>query len=363
MPDSNSWKTKTEEEVKKIETILETIGFYLEEEQPHISGERFLMTREKLVLVGNQKSDGSKVIIKVSNNQLGKEEILLEKKVRDTLIDVSFANDRMLLPEISFFGEKNGYLIIAQKFIPQEKVFASFPIERQFFMSLLMFEEQEAFHATTFEHRNKIKNIFKIQTTQKYLEEFSEFKKNILDYTKEEKWNSLVNQAEILLVENEKILEKYSNYLTHTDFVPGNARISGRDLYMLDLSSMYFGNKYEGWARFMNWATIHSPELENLLNSYILKNRGEEESLALRLMRIYKICYLINYYIKTIPKVSGDLETLNKKRIDFWLNIMELVISNSKIPYEFIENYRKERNVLRSPEEMERQKEFNIPTA
>ncbi len=363
MSDSISWKNKTEEELKKVESILTQLGFSLEEEQPHISGERFLMTREKLVLMGQIVSSGKRVIIKISNKALGKEEILTEKNVHDALINLAFANDRMLLPEILFFGEKDGYLIIVSGYIEQEKVFASFPIERQFFMSLLMFEEQEAFHATTFEHRDGIKNIFKIQTTKDYLKDFSEFKKNILNYTSDSKWATLIKEAEELLIKNEKLLNKYSNYLTHTDFVPGNARINGRDLYMLDLSSMYFGNKYEGWARFMNWTTIHSPELENLLNNYIVKNRGEEEHLSLRLMRVYKVGYLIDYYIKTLSKVSGDLEILNKKRVEFWLNIMDAVIKNFQVPYEFIENYRKERNSLRSPEEMERQKEFNIPTA
>ena len=363
MSDSISWKTKTEEELKKIESTLESLGFSLEEDQPHISGERFLMTREKLVLMGTQKSNGSRVIIKVSNRPLGKEEIELEKKVRDALVNVAFANDRMLLPEISFFGEKNGYLVLTQKFIPQEKVFASFPIERQFFMSLLMFEEQEAFHATTFEHRNKIKNIFKLQTTKDYLQSFSEFKKTIENYTEDENWKTVVEECEKLLKDNEKLLDKHSNYLTHTDFVPGNSRISGRDIYMLDLSSMYFGNKYEGWARFINWATIHSPELDTLLNSYVLKNRGEEEHTTLRLMRIYKVGYLIDYYIKTLDRISGDLEILNKKRIELWLNVLKSIKDNSPLSYDFIDNYRKERNSLRSPEEMERQKEFNIPTA
>lgn len=363
MSDSISWKNNIEEELKKVDSILTQLGFSLDQEQPHISGERFLMTREKLVLMGKIVSNDKKIIIKISNKPSGKEEIRTEKNVHDALVNLAFANDRMLLPEVLFFGEKDGYLIMTSGYIDQEKVFASFPIERQFFMSLLMFEEQEAFHATTFEHRDGIKNIFKIQTTKDYLKDFSEFKKTILNYIGDSNWATSIKETEDLLIKSEKLLDKYSNYLTHTDFVPGNARINGRDLFMLDLSSMYFGNKYEGWARFMNWATIHSPELENLLNKYIIKNRGEEEHTVLRLMRLYKIGYLIDYYIKTLSKVSGDLEILNKKRIEFWLNILETVLKNSQVPYEFIDNYRKERNSLRSKEEMERQKEFNIPTA
>ena len=68
---------ETEKKLEYIGQILKTVGFELEKDQPHMQGERFLMMKDKFVLVGRQQKDGLRVIIKTSNNPLGKKEIAL----------------------------------------------------------------------------------------------------------------------------------------------------------------------------------------------------------------------------------------------------------------------------------------------
>ena len=38
----------------------------------------------------------------------------------------------------------------------------------------------------------------------------------------------------------------------------------------------------------------HNPDLEKILSEYVRANRGEEEYLSLRLMRVYKLGFLSN---------------------------------------------------------------------
>ncbi len=129
---------------------------------------------------------------------------------------------------------------------------------------------------------------------------------------------------------------------------------------MLDCSAVHFGNKYEGWARFLNYMVIHNTKLERLLFEYLRKNRSEEENKNLRLMRVYKIVQLLEYYARSSKKADGDLFTLILKRINFWHQILQLILKDEPIKDELIENYILERNNLRSEEEKNRQREFAI---
>ena len=81
--------------------------------------------------------------------------------------------------------------------------------------------------------------------------------------------------------EHRTVIERYSGFLTHNDFVPHNLRVSGKEVYLLDYSSMLFGNKYESWARFLNFMIHHNRPLELALANYVRTNRGEEEYLEL----------------------------------------------------------------------------------
>ena len=363
MSDSKSWGASIREELGFISKILIPIGFSIGKDQPHISGERFLMTKEKLVLVGERIADKKKVIIKISKHHNGQEEIRREKNIRDTLARVAFASEVILLPDEIYFGGADGYLLWVSEFIEQDQVFATKPVEEQFFLSLNIFEMQEGFHANTFENLRTVHGVFPIFNAETYINSFSGFKEFVSKRLSDNpKIIETLSIAEDILRSNKKVMEKYCGYLTHTDFAPANTRVSGRDIYMIDLSSVLFGNKYEGWARFLNWALIHSPKLENLLMDYVRKNRGEEEYLCLRLMRIYQVGFLIKYYAGTLEKTSGDLHSLNQKRIKLWSYVLQSLLEDQPISAKTLEEYRGERNQLRSKEETERQKEFNIPT-
>jgi len=320
------------------------------------------MTRDKWVLTGTQIKDQKRVIIKASNLPLGIEEINKEREARDLLRKISFANEELLFPVEVYYGNSGEYLFFVTEFIPQNKVFPSFNIEEQFFMGLTIFEHQELFHATTFEHLRAIEKTFDIHNSQDYFDGFEKFKDNISLVVSDQNMLKILEKAGHLLYSNGLLLDTYCNHLTHTDLVPGNTRINGREIYILDLSSVRFGNKYEGWARFLNWALIHSPELEKLLVNYVSENRGEEELLSLNLMRIFKTTLLIDYYVRSLPKTEGDLNLLTQKRIEFWFKVLEAFNENKTLTEKEIQSYRDTRNKLRSPEEKERQKEFNLPT-
>lgn len=349
------------ESTKNIEVfkpILEKIGFILEAEQLHMSGERFLMMKYKSVLLGKD-SHGRKVIIKITNHPDGKKEINHEKLARDLLGSAVFSNDTLLFPKEVYSGEKEGYRILVTEFISQDKVFVEHTIEEQFFLILRAFEEQEAFHATTFEHLKMIDKFFPVYHAKEYFETFKTFQKK-LESLKNSDLNQTLEQTYAYLTSNKQTIDAFSNYLTHTDFVPHNFRVKGRKIYMLDLAAVHFGNKYEGWARFINYMVIHNPKLAKLLIGYIKENRTEKDSENLKLMRVYKIAFLLDFYTQSLDKTEGDLKQLTSQRIDFWHKVLKLVLNDEDIPDELVEIYKSKRNTLRSDEEKKRQREFAV---
>lgn len=353
------WKQYVADQLSHISTLVKPLGFQLDEHQPHVSGERYLMTRNKLVLAATRISDKKAVIIKASNHPDGQKEISTEKTSRDTLMSIDFASEYILFPAEIYFGTSGGYMIWIAEYIPQDKVFVDHSIEEQFFLILRAFEAQESFHATTFEHLKTIQKNFTVFGPDNYIESFKVFPAKIRTIASEINANiQPLDDALKLLQSNSAILGKYANYLTHTDFVPHNFRVRNHALYMLDCSAVHFGNKYEGWARFLNYMLIHNPKLEQVLSAYIRTNRGAEEYLDLRLMRIYKIGYLLHYYATALEKTEGDLRELTKLRLKFWLEMLKAVVNDTAPDPQISEEYRRNRNGLRSPEEKERQQEF-----
>ncbi|MEN9913077.1 MAG: hypothetical protein RLY66_485 [Candidatus Parcubacteria bacterium] len=353
------WKEYVAEQLSKISALVKPLGFELDEHQPHISGERYLMTRNKLVLAATRTSDKKIVIIKASNHPDGQKEISTEKTARDTLMSIDFASEYILFPAEIYFGTKDGYMFWIAEYVPQDKVFVDHSTEEQFFLILRAFEAQESFHATTFEHLKTIQKNFTVFGPEKYVESFKEFPGKLHAALAEIQADTQpLTDAFKLLQSNSAILGKYANYLTHTDFVPHNFRVRDHALYMLDCSAVHFGNKYEGWARFLNYMLIHNPKLEQVLSTYIRSNRGADEYLDLRLMRTYKIGYLLEYYARSLEKTSGDLRELTKLRLSFWLEMLKAVVNDVQPDAKISEDYRKGRDGLRSPEEKERQQEF-----
>ena len=103
---------------------------------------------------------------------------------------------------------------------------------------------------------------------------------------------------------------------------------------------------------------IHSPDLEKALSKYISDNRGKEENLNLRILRAYKIVFLLYYYAQALAKTEGDLQKLTIARMHFWHKALESVLESRSLEDGEVAAYLGQRDSLRSEEEKKRQKEF-----
>ncbi|PLX24913.1 hypothetical protein C0580_03760 [Candidatus Parcubacteria bacterium] len=350
------WQEYKDKELKKLGPIFDKLGFALDREQVHIGGERYVSGDKKLVLLGKRINDNKKVVIKVSSDREMIAEIKAEYNGRKILEKINFAYYIFLYPEEILFVETEGYTIFVTEFIEQNKRFIDRPLKEQFFLALKSFEAQEAIQATTYEHAGLIKEHFGFFDAHNYLQKFDKYSRDILTVSENEtKLNELLSQARKFLVGNKKIIDLYSGFLVHWDFVPHNLRIADNEIYLLDHSSLRFGNKYESWARFINFMALYNPELESVLLGYVKQNRGEKELLSLRLMRVFRLSELIWYYTKSLEIASGDLLELNKKRIDLWTNVLSAVLSEKQVSFDILEQYRHSRDSLRDREEKKRQ--------
>jgi predicted Ser/Thr protein kinase len=356
-----AWDRYCTEELAHLTPILTMRGYSLDSEQKHMQGERYLMhavtttSGRKLILSGTT-SDGTRVIIKATRDSAGKKEIEHERMCRDFLKRIDFAGEVFHTPEEIAFFETEGCTITIQRFIPQECSFLERPITEQFSLALRAFKGQESAHATTAKHRHAVTTIYGMRDAQVY--------QNTLDSFYEKIGTTLgdthpvcdtLSHAREMLNERTKIIEQYCGFLTHTDFVPHNIRIQHNTIYLLDFSSLTFGNKYEGWARFINFMTLYNPPLQKALEQYVRDNRTPEESVSLRMMRIYRLGEILWYYVRATAHSTGDLYSLNTARIVFWHTILQHVLSETEVPPSVIETYTRARDSLRSADEKRRQ--------
>lgn len=362
-----SWEEYLKEEMAGAAPFLEELGFILDKEQAHIGGERFLMSRNKLVLMGRRKDAGKRVIIKVSSDPEEGREIKRERELKKTLRNLGFAYKTFLFPEEILFLKRGKYFIYATAYIEQDNPFLARPLEEQFFLALRLLETQEGFHATASSHMRKIKGKFRKSSTNEsfafdtdeYLSLFEGFKKSVIENELEnEKTASVMLSAQKILFENREAIERYCGFLTHADFVPHNMRVSGKDVYLLDYTSLHFGNKYESWARFLNFMILYNRPLEKALADYVRVNRGEDEYLVLRLMRIYKLGMLLKFYTDALAKTAGNLRELSRLRVAFWTDVLQSIIDDKPLLEEKVAQYVKQRDFLRTEDEKKRQKEI-----
>ncbi len=359
------WEQYCANEIQKFTSLLAPLGYSLDENQPHITGERYLMQAvttmhgRKLVLLGKDIKSGARVVLKVTSDTSGIEDLEYERRCRATLADMSFAYRHFLTPKELLFVAQDGYALFVQEYLEQEKPFLELPIELQCSLALRAFREQEGAHATTYRHLKRIEQTFETYNAEKYLQKIGEFIAYISERLPEDNTLlTLLAQGKSELEADSDLVEQYCNFLTHTDFVPHNFRISGGEIYLLDTSSIRFGNKYEGWARFLNYMTLYNHPLEEALTEYIRNNRTPEESASLRLMRIFRLTELIRYYAGWLERTEGDLNLLARARIGFWSEVLGSVLSGEKMPDERIEAYKQKRDSLRNMEEKQRQVEL-----
>src|SRR5665213_513604 len=99
------WEAYRDGELAHIIPILASLSITLDAEQPHISGERYLMSGKKLVLIGHHKGD-ERVVIKSSSDTKGIREIEEEHRVKETLRDLKFAYYILFSPKEILFIRK-----------------------------------------------------------------------------------------------------------------------------------------------------------------------------------------------------------------------------------------------------------------
>jgi hypothetical protein len=356
-----AWQSYCSHELALLAPILGAHGYVLDAEQKHMQGERYLMqavttTSGKKLILNGTSAHGIRVIIKASRDRGGILEINHERACRTILKRIDFAGSVFHTPEELLYVYEAGFTISIQKFIEQELTFLERPIEEQCAFALRAFKAQESAHATTAKHRALIGRTFGIRTAKTYLHAFRIFVANItVTRPNDEALYILLERALETLREHERTIEQYTGFLTHTDFVPHNIRIQRDTIYLLDHSSLTFGNKYEGWARFLNFMTLYNPPLTDLLTQYVKDNRTPEESVALRMMRIYRLGEIIWYYVQTLDKSEDDLLTLNTERVTFWSTVLTHILNDEKVPASVILEYTKTRDSLRSEDEKKRQ--------
>lgn len=356
------WKAFIARELVVVEPWLRELGYELEEEQPHLGGERYLMqavttvSGKKLILLGHNTSTGKRVVIKVTNDQNGIRELEQEHTARAMLPAIRFAYQIFLSPEELVFRKRKGHLLSIQAYIEQDRPFLSRPIEEQFALALEAFKAQEGAHAATYEHGRQVRKTLGTMDAPAYLEQFKILARESTKRLPEDaRLIQALAKAGKLLEQHMETIERYTGFLTHTDFVPHNIRVKGGRIYLLDHASLRFGNKYEGWARFLNFMMLYHPALERAFIQYVHDNRTPEESLALRLMRIYRLVELIRYYAGWLESASGDLLALTEARLSFWTDALIALLNETPLEEKRIEVYKETRDRLRSNEEKRRQ--------
>jgi len=360
--EKKTWETYRDRELAEVASILEKLGFALEPLQPHISGERYLMQAvttthgKKLILLARRTSDNRRVVVKATSDPGGTRELRHERECRRVLHKINFAYEVFFSPEEILFTKHGKYLVSIQAFLAQERPYLERPLKEQFSFALKAFKAQESAHAATYEHTRLIQKTFGSQNAEGYCAAFKEFERCIRErLQRHAKLRELLQRSGEFLESHVKVIEQYSGFLTHVDFVPHNFRIVNDNIYLLDHSSLRFGNKYEGWARFLNFMTLYNQPLEQALVKYVRDNRAAEESLSLKLMRVYRLGEIIWYYTDTLEKSAGALHTLNKKRVSFWTDVLEAVLTDTAVSQAVTKEYRRARDTLRSKEEKERQ--------
>lgn len=361
----HNWTTSLQEAYTDILPILTTYGYTLDTDQPHTKGERFLMqavtttSGEKIILFGVHTASGKRVVIKVASDNAGKKELRHERTCRTLLHTIDFAYNPFTSPEELDFIETVTYTLSIQAYIAQTQNFLARPITEQFTFALQAFTAQAGARATTYGHLKKIGHTFGNRESTDYIKLFQAFTQEtiaILPDNHDLQKNLL--ETEVLLMHHEEQIEQYCGFLTHTDFVPHNFRIADDVMYLLDFSSLLFGNKYEGWARFINFMALHNPQLAHYLEQYVADNRAPEEVVSLHLMRLYRLGEIIRYYAGTLEKSSGDLHALNTARVEFWHQVLLATRNDAPVPENIRQQYIQLRDQLRSDDEHERQKDL-----
>lgn len=356
MSSKQDWEEFRRLELANATPLLRSLGFELDATQVHIGGERYVSAGRKLVLLGTRQGDGLRVVVKISRDPHSVAEIRREVRYRQLLERIPFAYHVFQSPPVVLYDQVQGFTVLVTAFVEQERPFLSRPLAEQFFFALKAFEGQEGAHGTTFGHVYSIRRAFGLWNAARYRATLARYLGDVASFPGlDGQVARTLAQGYELLEASAEIVERYSGFLTHWDFVPHNFRVRGHDLYLLDHSSIRFGSKYEGWARFVNFMSLYNPALEGALVGYVSANRGAAELLALKLMRVYRLAELVWHYVGTLRAAEGNLRTLNQLRVGFWAEALRVVLADRTLASSTIEAYRGERDRLREDDEKLRQ--------
>lgn len=349
------WHEYRERDLARVTPELQKLGIAIDEEQPHLVGERHLLQTthdvggggHKLVLLGIETRSGKRVVIKATSDPEGKKEIEKERRARATITGLNFSYTAFRAPQEFIHTDKAGVRISVTEFIEQTSTFLDRPIAEQFALILKGLKVQEGVHATTYSHAQTIKRAFGSIGADEYI-------------AKAKQYAGPGDASALKFLEDKHVrIEQYCGFLTHADFVPHNLRIRDGEIYLLDYASIHFGNKHESWARLMNFMLLYNPELERALDQYIKDNRALEEYESLQALRVYKLLFLLYFYRTNLPVTEGSLRTLTEARIAFWTKALVAVQADNPISTADIAAYKQLRDSLRSPEELKRQENLH----
>ena len=351
---SNSPKTETVTD--ELKDLAARVGIVLDATQLNIGGERDFLSPNKFVLSGTHQKTGARAILKCAKHPDGIAEIAHEHKIMRALKTLPFSTEELIAPTETFYGTVGSYTVSVTDFIEQQKVYTDFSIEEQFFMAIHALESQETFHATTREHQGWVRDLFTAHTPAFYINDFKKMATDISRVWPDAK--EVLEKGALFLEENRPTLDVFDRYLIHFDLVPHNFRINNRQLYLLDFVSFRLGNKYESWARFINFMEIHNPALVPYMLEYVKADRGAAEYLSLRLMRVYKATFLLNYHKGVYEHAESNLKQLAEARLTFWTHVTHAILEDKLVDTKVLETYYEKRAALRTEEEKERQRQF-----
>ena len=367
MPNNNTTQTWNEYvafELAYVRKCLLPLGYTLDTEQPHLLGERFLMQAvtttggRKLILQGKDQNE-QRVIIKVASDISGQEEIKHERLCRSLINSLNFAYGVFTAPSELLFLEKDGRVIAIQEYIEQTSSFLDRPLLDQFDFALQSLKAQAQAQITTRGHFRSISKTFGYYEASDYIKNAAVFSQNISQSSDNVSLQNTIQTAHNHVAQNNNRIAQYTGFLTHTDFVPHNFRIKNNTVYLLDFSSIRFGNKHESWARFLNFMTLYNHPLENALIQYADQNFSLEERESLQLMRIYRLMEIISYYTNATKNSVGDLSLLNQNRITFWHQVLQAELQNHRVDRSIVTDYTSTRDQLRSEGEKVRQQNLH----
>ncbi len=357
-----NWEQYVNSEMDNFKSKILELGFILDENQVHVKGERSILLSKKLILTAIRTVDNLKVIIKISSQKEGIDEIIYERMCRVALQKMNFNYKKFNHPKEIHFENKNDNLIVITEFIGEEQNFLQRNTEEQFKIILKGLEILEGVHVTVNKLADFVTKFFEIKDFKIYEKKLLEYEKIILENWSGDNFKNILEKGKRMFMGSEYRVNQYCGFLTHFDFVPHNFRVRRENnedkIYLLDYTSLSIGNKHESWARIINFMSLYNSDLERAILKYFELNRSEEELKSLKLLRIFRLFDHIHYYTKVYKNLENgnSLKELTKLRIFFWLELLKNVLDDKFLDPKVIEDYKNKRDSLRSKEELERQK-------